>query len=384
MANPITNLGLSCPKGGAFYTCQGSTSQFIGCCASNPCTTATGECPTADLRYSSFNATDYAKIEDQACSGSGGNWYTCAATTEPFLGCCASNACSTAAGCANKDLVAAKLSGDKSAAAVFTSSAASTKSTASMTTTTKTTGTVSTGSSAVTSSATSSVTSSTAAASQAGGSSGLSYGAKAGIGVGCAIVAVILIGVCLFFARRCLKDRRGVVVRGSSPPTPSGMMDENHKNGYQYYGMVPSRGPGFRQALTFPDPNRILHTPPQPTTSSNQPHYTQSPGSGYAPSYAGSSPSSDAFTRNTSVRSANSNVLGIMPSPSLNGSPKQKQQQRWVGQYGTAEQYMQQSPPLGTVAELDATNSSRPASASPSASTRLPASTYRPPHWPSR
>lgn len=53
---------------------------------------------------------------------------------------------------------------------------------------------------------------------------GLSTGAKAGIGIG-AVALIGLIGLLFFVIRRTVIKRRGVVVRGSEPPSPSTMAE---------------------------------------------------------------------------------------------------------------------------------------------------------------
>ncbi|KAH6884153.1 hypothetical protein B0T10DRAFT_579538, partial [Thelonectria olida] len=46
-----------CPDGGDFYICFGSWLNFIGCCASDPCTNGPGVCPDEHLRTTTYNAT---------------------------------------------------------------------------------------------------------------------------------------------------------------------------------------------------------------------------------------------------------------------------------------------------------------------------------------
>ncbi|KAH8745689.1 hypothetical protein F5883DRAFT_438670 [Diaporthe sp. PMI_573] len=106
-----SNLGVYCPSGGDFYICQhGVTQQFLGCCTSNPCLRSAGSCPPQDLRALSFNATTYDQIKPQTCfNGLPADWYACSQTSPPFLGCCLSNACSTATGCPQVDLKPASL-----------------------------------------------------------------------------------------------------------------------------------------------------------------------------------------------------------------------------------------------------------------------------------
>ncbi|KAF3354168.1 3-hydroxy-3-methylglutaryl-coenzyme A reductase [Verticillium dahliae VDG1] len=102
-------LGLSCPEGGHFYICEGDATEFIGCCNSNPCGDNDGNCPTSDLRVSSFSSNRYANIPAQSCDDARGAriWWTCRDNKPPFLGCCASNPCGE--GCPQDHLIAAVL-----------------------------------------------------------------------------------------------------------------------------------------------------------------------------------------------------------------------------------------------------------------------------------
>ncbi|KAG7149052.1 hypothetical protein HYQ46_002055 [Verticillium longisporum] len=104
-------LGLSCPEGGHFYICEGDATEFIGCCNSNPCGDNDGNCPTSDLRVSSFSSDRYANIPAQSCDDARGAriWWTCRDNKPPFLGCCASNPCGE--GCPQDHLIAAVLGG---------------------------------------------------------------------------------------------------------------------------------------------------------------------------------------------------------------------------------------------------------------------------------
>lgn len=250
MSDPISRLGLACPLGGKFYICQGGATQFIGCCLSDPCAGGKGSCPQADLRYASFDAAHYADIKPQACAGKG-SWYTCSGQglKDPFLGCCSSNACGTAAsGCPQQDLLAARLSDDKASAAPFSTTiakgasgtASPTKSAAGISPTsaasTSVTGTTLASASA---SATVSGTAAAAVQSDSAASSGLPVGARAGIGAGCAVLAVVLMSVVFFFVRRRLRDRKGVVVQGAEPPSPgSNMMRDSQATMTHRYGTL--------------------------------------------------------------------------------------------------------------------------------------------------
>ncbi|KAF1982573.1 hypothetical protein K402DRAFT_362713, partial [Aulographum hederae CBS 113979] len=72
---------ITCPDGGSFYACT-TGAQFVGCCASNPCTSATNGCSAGLLRKMSFNPEQYGRIPDQQCSA--GLWYMCSTIDPPF------------------------------------------------------------------------------------------------------------------------------------------------------------------------------------------------------------------------------------------------------------------------------------------------------------
>lgn len=116
----VSTLGLSCPSGGAFYICDKSAQEFIGCCTSDPCADGSGHCPKDNLRSSSFSGDKYADVPAQECTGNNetARWYTCMATLPPFLGCCSGNPCATGA-CLANELEAARLSPDSAARAAF-------------------------------------------------------------------------------------------------------------------------------------------------------------------------------------------------------------------------------------------------------------------------
>ncbi|KAI0127357.1 hypothetical protein BJ170DRAFT_369977 [Xylariales sp. AK1849] len=120
--DPISDLGLSCPNGGAFYICQGSKVRFLGCCDVDPCADGSGTCPSSSLRAASFKSASYGDIPAETCEENGTNYgpdigYTCANDDPPFLGCCLKNPCDE--GCSQACLIAARLDDDPSKAAPF-------------------------------------------------------------------------------------------------------------------------------------------------------------------------------------------------------------------------------------------------------------------------
>ncbi|KZL80601.1 hypothetical protein CI238_10454 [Colletotrichum incanum] len=123
-----SSLGLSCPRGGDFYICEGNTTEFLGCCASNPCADGSGRCPTKDLRISSFNPDKYANIPPQGCDDprpASQFFYTCT-NNVPFIGCCAKNPCQEPDGlCPTDHLIGTTLSSDAVNRTIFTQSSSS-------------------------------------------------------------------------------------------------------------------------------------------------------------------------------------------------------------------------------------------------------------------
>lgn len=198
--DPIATLDLVCPSEGDFYICQGNSTQFIGCCTSDPCA-VDGSCPQEHLRSSSFNGSYYNEIQPQACVTSAAEWYTCNHETIPFLGCCSSNPC-YAEGCPTDDLTSAKLSDNADDAAIFTTPVS------------KFTPTVSSISNTTLGMASAHGTSTTVETSPSGtqsSSSDLLLSAKIGIGVGAAAFVALCLTF-LFFLKRVLKEKRGRVL----------------------------------------------------------------------------------------------------------------------------------------------------------------------------
>ncbi|RMJ12898.1 hypothetical protein CDV36_007437 [Fusarium kuroshium] len=239
MSSPREHWGLSCPNGGKFYICEEDDTQFVGCCVSDPCGTNKGKCPDGDLRATSFDKDLYAELPAQDCDSSQGtdNWYTCAFTDPPFLGCCSQNACGS--GCPRNRLVGAKLSDIENNRLDFLEPRANTTET-----------TASTGTATSTSSSTSEPTNDS-------DDSGLSTGATAGIAVGAAVVgvlAIILLAWIFWWKPR-----------------------QKKKNGQEFQS-VPAHPPMAGQ-------------PGTPGTFNPQPTFpVQSPMSTYQPSFSAASP----------------------------------------------------------------------------------------------
>ncbi|KAI1397913.1 hypothetical protein F4819DRAFT_490060 [Hypoxylon fuscum] len=119
MSTSRTELGLSCPSKGKFYTCENAKIRFVGCCAIDPCADGTGHCPQSSLATTSFSSDSYDHIPLQDCVApyNSSNWYTCTGV-QPFLGCCGINPCQSA-GCPTAKLLPATLSSDADNAKVF-------------------------------------------------------------------------------------------------------------------------------------------------------------------------------------------------------------------------------------------------------------------------
>lgn len=108
----MTNIyDFTCPQGGRFYTCGDPFVEFFGCCNSSPCNSDHGGiCDASDLRPTTFPPLNYKAIPPYGCYGHGNDtsdWYVCADTRTPFVGCCASDPCQ-ADGCPDGDLIMAK------------------------------------------------------------------------------------------------------------------------------------------------------------------------------------------------------------------------------------------------------------------------------------
>ncbi|KAF4456909.1 hypothetical protein FALBO_15310 [Fusarium albosuccineum] len=207
MSNAREAFGIKCPEGGKFYICEDDSTPFIGCCANDPCGHNDGTCPDADLRITSFNSSTYEDLPTQDCDNSQGidNWYVCASSSPPFMGCCSQNACGRD-GCPADRLVPAKLStnDDLRQKFLYPNNGTST-------------------STAATSSATST---SSSTSSPSDGDSSLSTGATAGIAVGAGVggMFIIIMVAWLFWWRPRQKKKiayqKSGMVANQPPDTP--------------------------------------------------------------------------------------------------------------------------------------------------------------------
>lgn len=109
---PLFISGSPAPTEGTYYICEGADVEFIGCCTSDPCADGGGICPWGDLRTSSFVQSKNEVIPSQNCDDSRGAniWYTCAYTNPPFFGCCDIYPCTTESGCPRSKILPSMLS----------------------------------------------------------------------------------------------------------------------------------------------------------------------------------------------------------------------------------------------------------------------------------
>ena len=105
----------SCPSGGQWYACE-SGSKFVGCCGNQPCEDG---CKAGNLQPASFDKSFFGKFPDMGCDA--GKFWTCNATTPPFLGCCKIDPCK-ANGCPSESLAGAHLLDNEGLACKYYSS----------------------------------------------------------------------------------------------------------------------------------------------------------------------------------------------------------------------------------------------------------------------
>ncbi|TLD15606.1 uncharacterized protein PgNI_01186 [Pyricularia grisea] len=243
MTTPFQAFGLSCPAGGKFYICE-TGSEFIGCCASDPCN-LTG-CPQRDLRTSSFSPDEYSSLPTQACENSDSLWYTCAFNVPPFMGCCKTNPCADPkASCPTSSLGAAKLSSLDSLRERFLYPS-SNSSDAKPTSTSAPGGSPSTGAAPNTQSK----TPLPQPANSNDNDSGLSTGTIAGIAVGVSILVLVAIAIIIWKCGWTAGKRRArrQAAAAAVPPIGPGMTQTN--TGYRDSGFPEN---GFQGENSYRD-----------------------------------------------------------------------------------------------------------------------------------
>ncbi|KAM3498637.1 hypothetical protein MY10362_008059 [Beauveria mimosiformis] len=192
---PISSsFGIKCPDNSRFYS-GNSTGAFLGCCTIDPATTSDGLCPNKSLRATTFNSAAYGSIPKQACAGPDvrAEWFVCAYTKPPFMGCCVVDACKK--GCAPTELRPAKLSSIVEDANVFIDGSSSVS-----TSTSVSTSAASSSSASTTPTASPSSTASAAATSNSA-HQGMHPGTVAGLAVGTA-AGVSAIALLIFWLLR--------------------------------------------------------------------------------------------------------------------------------------------------------------------------------------
>ncbi|KAM0320603.1 hypothetical protein ACHAPQ_009901 [Fusarium lateritium] len=198
MSEARQHWGLACPdKAAKFYICEDDDAPFMGCCINDPCGKNNGTCADDDLRATTFNGDSYADLPAQDCANSQGldNWYTCAYTDPPFIGCCSQNACGS--GCPADRIVPARLSKIAKNKDNFLSPAASSSASATASST----------------------------AEPDSGDGGLGTGAIAGIAVGAAVgglLILVLLAWLFWWKPRQNKKQQGTQPAATSaPPAPT-------------------------------------------------------------------------------------------------------------------------------------------------------------------
>ncbi len=227
-------FGIYCVNGEPLYA-RNNVSAFLGCCTIDPGTTDDFLCPDGKVRPMMFNPDAYNKIPAQECLGNDANalWYSCAATSPPFLGCCTINPCNKGY-CPGGYLKGAKLNSKDELATLFlkginfpirtstisSSSSASTASSSSSSTTTTTATTL--GQTTAATSATPTLSASATPESNASGHKGIQPATIAGIVVGTA-AATLAVALLIFWwlkRKREAVQQNAYTVAGVAPFSP--------------------------------------------------------------------------------------------------------------------------------------------------------------------
>lgn len=183
-----------CPSGIALHVCNTTTSKFVGCCRTDPCTNTNG-CAIGNPKPASFDPAKYGTFSDQNCDD--GLPYSCNGNKPAFLGCCKSNPCAQGS-CPTVDLVGMSLSKTEGKAADYAAVSSSATS------------------SSVSTSSSTSISTSTALPVEVPHQTGLPTAAIVGIAVGGALfVALALV---IFFLWRRTKTLLKTVASAQGPP----------------------------------------------------------------------------------------------------------------------------------------------------------------------
>ncbi|KAF4975932.1 hypothetical protein FZEAL_7349 [Fusarium zealandicum] len=328
MSDPFEFFGLSCPGGGKFYICDKTPTEFFGCCTSDPCQND-GECPDDGLRAASFNGDSYEDMPQQNCSSSGGveDWYTCAFTTPPYLGCCSENACNS--GCPRDSVIAAQLSDSENNRLNFLNPEGDDDATS----TSKT--------SSATATATSTDSSTATAEPSSGG--GLGTGATAGIAVGASVAGLAFIAFLIWMFWWKPRQRKQSGQEFQSVP-PMNQQPYDTPGGYNNQGALGPQSPMSNYQASFA--STPTATPYYPSGVSSMDQYQKY------------SPQPSQFERPQSYGHFSDN--GSIPP----NSPGYAHQQQYAGPQMVAVQEMDGTPmhaqELGTGQEHDIPHSQSP------------------------
>ncbi|KAF2129393.1 hypothetical protein P153DRAFT_431356 [Dothidotthia symphoricarpi CBS 119687] len=239
------STGFTCPLGGDWYACA-TGSNFVGCCASDPCTKG---CSQGNVYQGGFDKALYGTFPDVGC-GTGSVFWSCAAGTT-FWGCCKSDPCAANSTCPRVDLVPAYLDRPEQFSAYA--------------------------STIISSSAT---TSATASSSPSNSDKGSSNGAVIGGAVGGGIGAALIIGALIWFLCRKRKQRRqqqyaAAPVGENAHPTgieKGGATNPNYAGG-QYAGQSQTAPPTY----TSPNPNMYPAVPHKDAPYQQYAHISDAP-----------------------------------------------------------------------------------------------------------
>jgi hypothetical protein len=103
---------IRCFEGGKFYVCKNASTEFVGCCDTDPCTNGSGICPKVDLHPMSHSPGRQNYRLSLTCDDTWSSmFYRCNLAMPHFLGCCSVDPCTR--GCLQNQTTAAKLPWDE-------------------------------------------------------------------------------------------------------------------------------------------------------------------------------------------------------------------------------------------------------------------------------
>jgi len=220
---------------GDWYTCAAASPSFQGCCnRTNPC--STGSCPQNSLFPAAFSDVQARTDTDVVCKN--GKWYSCVAQNPPFQGCCLSNPCTGDGGTCDSsqvfDVVSIVKTGTVSYIGRTSSISASASGSASnLLTMTQSSSQTTSAASATTTAVTTPLPSL---------SPGPNLAVIAGASAGGAFAAILVIFAIVYFVRKSLKKRRvlsGTNIAISGPPDPPGTPFKDSKFSHFFFSYRP-------------------------------------------------------------------------------------------------------------------------------------------------